>query len=70
MKSFYNWIQITENVSQQQPDTISGAEVQIRTLAHNIRTAFSNDPKWNEYELQIQQATMLLDRAAGMLDDS
>jgi len=52
-----------------EPHTISGAEVQIRQLATNIRTTFGLDPKWKDYQQQFQQATALLEKAASLLDD-
>lgn len=74
-KTFYNWLQeVSYNQSIDgpplMPKSISGAEVQIRTLASNIRTTFNLDPQWKEYQQQILKATELLDQAADMLDES
>jgi hypothetical protein len=73
-KNFYHWLQeVSYNQSIDgpplQPHTISGAEVQIRQLASNIRTTFNLDPQWKDHQQQILKATQLLDQAADMLDD-
>jgi len=46
------------------PHTIAGAEVQIRTLAMNIRTTFKLDEKFAQFHEQIMKATTLLEQAA------
>jgi len=74
MKKFKQW-RIEEGYSYTpsidgpalQPHTISGAEVQIRQLASNIRTTFNLDERWKEHHTQILQATKLLDDAANMI---
>lgn len=50
-----------------EPHTISGAEVQIRQLATNIRTTFNLDERWKQHHQQILQATKMLDEAANMI---
>ena len=49
------------------PVSISGAEVQIRELAIQIRTTFGLDEKWNDHKQEILDATQLLDKAADQL---
>ena len=51
------------------PHTISGAEIQIRHLASNIRTTFGIDPRWQDHKQRIHKVMELLDKAAGLLDD-
>jgi len=51
------------------PGTISGAEMQIKELATQIRTTFGLDPKWADHKKQILDATKLLDQAADSIGD-
>lgn len=51
------------------PSTISGAEMQIKELATQIRTTFGLDPKWADHKDQIVAATKLLDQAADSIGD-
>jgi hypothetical protein len=51
------------------PGTISGAEMQIKELATQIRTTFGLDPKWDDHKKQILDATKLLDQAADSIGD-
>lgn len=75
MKKFKQYQIENENYSYTQsidgpplePHTISGAEVQIRQLAKNIRTTFNLDERWKQYHAQILQATRLLDEAANTI---
>ena len=77
MKTFKEW---NEQVTYQQsidgppldPHTISGAEVQIRTLALHIRSNFIHIPnsKWRDYRNQILAASEMLDRAANTIGEN
>ena len=49
------------------PNTISGAEVQIRYLASEIFTTFCVDPQFQQYREQIMQARSLMEQAADAL---
>jgi len=51
------------------PYTISGAEIQNKELATQIRTTFGLDPKWDDHKKQILDATKLLDQAADSIGD-
>lgn len=74
MKTYHQW---EENLLYRpeidgpplNPHTISGAEVQIKQLASNIRTSFGLDPQWQDHKQRIIKAMNLLDQAAGLLDD-
>jgi hypothetical protein len=78
MKKFKEWQIENENYSYSQhidgpplePHTISGAEVQIRQLARNIRTTFNLDERWKQHHQQILKATELLDQAANAIGEA
>ena len=73
MKTFKEWnYQPTIDGPALDPHTISGAEVQIRTLARNIRSSFVYMPnsKWADYRDQIFKACEMLDQAANTIGDN
>jgi hypothetical protein len=77
MKTFSQW---SENCNYNpsidgpplDPHTIAGTEVQIRTLARNIRSSFVHRPnnRWKNYRDQIFKATELLDQAANSIGEN
>lgn len=74
MKTFKEWneqiiYQPTIDGPPLDPHTISGTEVQIRTLASHIRSNFIHIPnsKWMDYKNQILTACEMLDRAANTI---
>ena len=71
MKSFKEWqdYSYTQSIDGPplDPHTISGAEVQIKQLARNIRSSFNVDERWKQYQRQISQATEMLEQAADLL---
>lgn len=75
MKKFEDWKVIRENVTFNpnidgeplNPKTIAGAEVQIRTLARNIRTSFGLDKSFGNNHQSIHKAAELIDQAANII---
>jgi hypothetical protein len=77
MKTFK---QFTEQITYQplidgpplDPHTISGAEVQMRTLATHIRSNFVHIPnsKWLNFRNQILKACELLEQAANTIGEN
>lgn len=69
MKKFKEW---TETFNQNidgpplTPDTIMGAENQLKALARNIRTTFLLDPRFKNNP-GILEATNLIDKAADVI---
>jgi hypothetical protein len=54
------------------PSTISGSEVQIRTLARNIRSSFVHLPNspWIDFRDQILKACEILEQAVNIVGNN
>ncbi len=72
IQSLQQWMEL--NFSQQidgpalTPKNISGAEIQIRGLARNLRTTFLlDDPNFASHTEQIKEAISLLEKAADVI---